>query len=140
MVGIIDCIIVGYVGQDLKRFIPDDGSPPWGTFSVGVTVRKEAPTIWFNVSVNAKNYEFCDQYLKKGMMVLVKGPVNAKAYMSKEEKPQASLQIVGFQITILNWKDQNAQVPGESDSGDTLPGIENEASVPRESGDDENFL
>lgn len=103
-------IIVGNVGRD-----PEMRYTPSGTavtsFSVAVNSQRgdEKITKWFRVVAWGKHAEVCNQYVVKGMSVLVAGELNAdketgapKIWTNKDGNPQASFEINASTIRFLS--------------------------------------
>lgn len=75
-------IVVGYLGRDPEmRYAPNGNAVT--SFSVassrkytGSDGQQVDETTWFRVSVWGKQAESCNQYLKKGRLVLVEGRLN----------------------------------------------------------------
>lgn len=78
-----DLKIVGNVGRDPEmRYTPSGQAVT--NFSVAVNKaytnqggEKVKKTVWFRVSTWGKTAEICNQYVKKGMLVLVTGELSA---------------------------------------------------------------
>jgi single-strand DNA-binding protein len=88
-------------------------------------------TIWFRVSAWGKQAETCNQYLKKGRMVLVEGRVTAdpntggpRVWTGQDGSPRASFEISAQTVRFLSSRgeyDSGGGGGGQTDAGDMLP-------------------
>ncbi len=63
---------------------------------------KQVDTTWFRVTVWGKQAEACNQYLSKGRMVLVEAEqIKASAYLSRDNQPAATLEVVARNVRFL---------------------------------------
>jgi len=101
-------IIVGNLGSDPEmRYTP--AGKPYLRMSLAVNRtwandkgEKQVDTTWFRVTVWGKQAEACNQYLSKGRMVLVEAEqIKASAYMSRDNQPAATLEIVARNVRFL---------------------------------------
>ncbi len=99
-------VIVGNVGRDATlRYTP--AGKAVADFSVAVTERwgsgdnKQEKTSWFKVTVWDKQAEVANQYVKKGMQILVSGRVSVSAYTDKAGQPAASLELTAQTMQFL---------------------------------------
>jgi single-strand DNA-binding protein len=102
-----DINIIGNVGRTPEVRVSHDGKE-YATFSVGVNVGKDK-TDWCDVSVSGKQVDVVRNYVTKGTKILVQGFSNAKAYLSRENKPMATLQIYARNIELLSKKEEHAE-------------------------------
>ena len=116
-------VIVGNVGKDPEmRYTPSGQAVT--SFSVASNRRYTSSngeqvneTIWFRVSAWGKQAEICNQYLKKGRMVLVEGRLTAdpntggpRVWSGQDGQPRTSYEITAQTVRFLSQR-------GESDSG-----------------------
>lgn len=123
-------VLIGRLGRDPEaRFLPD--GTPVTTFSVA-TDRKwndangqqQSKTTWFRCVAWRRLAETCNQYLRKGGLVMVEGEVQEpKPYESKSGEWRASLEVVARDVKFLNSK-------GERADGGESGGDEGEESIP----------
>ena len=116
--------MIGNLGRDPEmRYTPS--GVPVTTLSLAVSrvtvsaegVRNEK-TIWFRVTAWNKLAETASQYLTKGSKVLVVGEVEeATAYIDKEGKPRASLEVRAQQIKFLTPRGEAAMAGGGTATG-----------------------
>lgn len=112
-------LIIGNVGRD-----PNMRYTPTGVavcdFSVAVSKKKGSgenrteETTWFVVTCWEKRAETASQFIRKGMKLMVIGEVKASAYMDKQNKPAASLEITASEFKFLDSK-------GDTDNQSQLP-------------------
>ena len=111
-------LLVGNVGRDPEmRFTPSGQAVT--SFSVatnrsyitgtGETVKEN---IWFRVTVWGKQAEVCNQYVKKGMRVLVEGRLTPdkesggpRVYKKKDETYGASFEVNASTVRFLSSAD-----------------------------------
>jgi len=108
-------VIVGNVGRDAEMRYTQDGVAVT-SFSVAANRKwnnadgsKGEKATWFKVTAWRKLAETCNQYVKKGMLVLVEGEIDASAYLPKDGgDPRASLELTAREVKFLKWNDDNA--------------------------------
>jgi single-strand DNA-binding protein len=129
-------IIVGNVGRDAEmRFTPSGQAV--ASFSVATNRQYTASsgeqvkeTIWFRVSAWGRQAEVCNQYVKKGMKVLVEGRLTAdqgtggpRIWTGNDGSPRASFEVTAATVRFLSSRGEH-EAPmggGQMDTGDTLP-------------------
>lgn len=116
-------VIVGNVGRD-----PEMRYTPSGTavcdFSVAVTRRwtdrgsneQREKTTWFRVSAWNRLAETCNQYVYKGMRVLVTGEVDASAWTGQDGEARATLEITARDVKFLSRRDEDGDFSGGSNA------------------------
>jgi single-strand DNA-binding protein len=108
MAGYENVTIIGNVGRDPEMRYLQSGAPVC-SFSVAVTKRwtdrtsneQKEKTTWFRVSAWRQLAETCNQYVHKGMQVLVVGTIEASAYLNKDGQPQGSLELTADTVRFL---------------------------------------
>lgn len=117
--------IVGNVGRDPEmRYLPSGAGVC--SFSVAVNKvwtdrnsnEKREKTTWFKVSAWRQLGETCNQYVRKGMQVMVVGEVDASAFMGQNGEPRASLEITAREVKFLSRLDSGAGGYSSSGEGD----------------------
>lgn len=111
-------VIVGNVGRDPELRYLQNGTPVC-SFSVAVTEKwtdrqsneRREKTVWWRVSAWRGLAETCNQYVHKGMQILVTGSVSASAYLDQAGQPQATLEITARDVQFLGS-------PGSRQGGD----------------------
>lgn len=103
-------ILVGNLGKDPEKRFTTDGKAITN-FSLAVNKKytgsdgeTKEKVNWFNISVFGKQADSCEEYLKKGSMVLVEGEVqDPYAWASKEDgTPKATNQVTAHNVRFLN--------------------------------------
>ncbi len=126
-----ECIIVGNLGRDPEmRFTPD--GQPVTSFSVAVNRRwtnqdgtQSEKTTWFRVTTWGRSAETCNQYLKKGRLVLVAGEIDVSTFMGQDGQPRATLELRARQVKFLGGREGEV-LPGELGAGTVPPQDEEE--------------
>jgi single-strand DNA-binding protein len=111
------CIVVGNVGRE-----PELSYTPQGIavckFSVAENryqgKDKEAKTIWYRVTVWRNRAETASQYIKKGMKVMVVGEVEASAYINKNGRATASLELTATDFKFLDGRGEGGAGGGQT--------------------------
>lgn len=107
-------IIVGHLGRDPELRFTAAGQSVC-SFSVATSRswtdasgERQEKTTWFRVTAWGKLADLCNQYLKKGRLVLVEGEVDASAWMPEQgDQPRASLELTARNVRFLGGKDGN---------------------------------
>ena len=107
--------LIGNLGRDPEMRYTPSGLPVTD-FSVAVSKsitgqdgQRQEKTVWFRVTAWRKQAELVSQYLTKGSKVLVVGEIEEPyAYVDKEGKPRASLQVTATNIRFLSAKGESA--------------------------------
>ncbi|OPZ87139.1 MAG: Single-stranded DNA-binding protein [bacterium ADurb.Bin429] len=108
MAGYSYTMIIGHVGRDPEmRYTPIQGVAVCD-FSVAVSRRwtdsagaQQERTTWFKVSAWRALAETCNEYVRKGMQIMVSGEIDASAYAAKDGKPRASLELTARDVQFL---------------------------------------
>ena len=118
--------IVGNVGRDAEITYTRQGIAV-AKFSVAVNKTigkgddKRQTTTWFNVTLWRERAEALVPYIKSGMQVLVMGEVTASAYIGKDGKPAASLELTADDVKLLTSKQEmDRRVSDGRDDDDAL--------------------
>lgn len=129
-------IIAGNVGRDAEmRYTPSGQAV--ASFSVATNRQYTASsgeqvkeTIWFRISAWGKQAEVCNQYVKKGMKVLVEGRLTAdqgtggpRIWSGNDGTPRASFEVTAATVRFLSSRGEYDSTPagGPMDAGDMLP-------------------
>jgi single-strand DNA-binding protein len=59
--------------------------------------------------------EICGQYLKKGKLVAVEGPLHIETY-EKDGMNRESIEIVADNVQMLDWGSEDTHVPDETEA------------------------
>jgi len=113
-------IVTGNLGRDPEmRYTPSGQAVT--SFSVAVNEsytsangEKVKKTIWFRVTAWGKQAEICNQYLKKGQMVLVDGRMSAdpntggpKVWTKQDGSTGSSFEITASTVRFLSSRGDN---------------------------------
>jgi single-strand DNA-binding protein len=130
--------IVGNVGKDPEmRYTPSGQAVT--SFSVATNRQYTAnngqqvkETIWFRVSAWGKQAEICNQYVKKGMKVLVEGRLTAdpstggpRIWNKQDGSPAASFEVTANTVRFLSSR-------GEGEGGGSMGGDAGFVGAPTE--------
>lgn len=133
-------IIAGNVGRDAEmRYTPSGQAVT--SFSLATNRQYTASngeqvkeTLWFRVSAWGKTAEICNQYVKKGMKVLVEGRLTAdpntggpRVWTGQDGAPRASFEVTAATVRFLSSRSDFEETPasGPIDAGDMMPPEDN---------------
>ena len=131
-------VIAGNLGPNPERLYTPTGQAVT-SFSVAVNEsytnangEKVKKTIWFRVTAWGKQAEICNQYLKKGQMVLVDGRMSAdpntggpKLFTKQDGTAGSSFEITASTVRFLSSR-------GETQEGGPVAGGMEMAELPPE--------
>ncbi|MCZ7539689.1 MAG: single-stranded DNA-binding protein [Anaerolineae bacterium] len=129
MAGYQYTVIIGNVGRDPEMRYTQSGVAVC-SFSVAVSRRwmdknsneQREKTTWFKVSAWRQLGETANQYVHKGMQIMVAGEVDASAYVGQDGQPRASLEITARDIQFLGRRGEAEETAGEAPTeADDLP-------------------
>ena len=117
-------IIVGNVGRDATlRYTPTGKAVC--DFSVAVTKKwtgadgsKQEETTWFKATTWGNQAETANKYVKRGMPILLEGTVTASAYMDKQGKPAASLELTVRTMQFLGRANGESGAAAQGEESD----------------------
>jgi single-strand DNA-binding protein len=129
-------IVVGNVGRDAEmRYTPSGQAVT--SFSVATNRQYTSSsgeqvkeTIWFRISTWGKQAEVCNQYVKKGMKVLVEGRLTAdqntggpRIWTGQDGASRASFEVTAGTVRFLSSRGEVEASSGSTvlESGDMLP-------------------
>lgn len=122
-------IIVGNVGKDPEmRFTPSGQAVT--SFSVATNREyttgngeKVKETVWFRITTWGKQAEVCNQYVKKGMKVLVegrltpdKGTGGPRVWTRQDGTPAASFEVTAGTVRFLSSRGETNEMAAQSGS------------------------
>jgi single-strand DNA-binding protein len=117
-------VIAGNLGRDPEmRYTPSGQAVT--NFSIAVNEsytnnngERVKRTIWFRITAWGKQAEICNQYLKKGRMVLVEGRVTAdpntggpRVWNGQDGQPRASFEISAQTVRFLSSRSDDGDMP-----------------------------
>ena len=114
MAGFQQTIIIGNVGRDPEMRYTQS-SVPVCSFSVAVTERwndrttgeRREKTNWYRVSCWRGLAETANQYVRKGMQIMISGTVEASSFMGQDGQPRASLELTARDMQFLGGRSDN---------------------------------
>jgi single-strand DNA-binding protein len=115
--------LIGNLGADPEMRYTPNGLPVT-SFRMAVSRnwtgqdgQRQEKTVWFRVTAWRKLAETASQYLTKGSKVLVVGEMeDPNAYIDKDGKPRASLEVTASTIRFLSTRGE-AGAAGQMPSG-----------------------
>lgn len=98
--------LAGNVGREVELRYLNDGTPI-ASFSVATSTGygDKKRTTWFKVTAWRQLAETCNQYVYKGMQVLVTGEVKADAYVGKDGTARAELVVTARDVKFLSKRE-----------------------------------
>lgn len=124
MAGWAQTIIIGNVGRDPEMRYLQNGTAVC-SFSVAVSRRwndknsneQREKTVWYRVSCWRQLAETANNYVKKGMQIMVAGELEpARAYLDNAGQPAATLELTAQNFQFLGQRGDN-QGSGDYDDG-----------------------
>ncbi|MBN1967572.1 MAG: single-stranded DNA-binding protein [Anaerolineae bacterium] len=119
MAGYQYTIIIGNVGRDPELRYTQSGVAVCD-FSVAVSRRwsdrntneMREKTTWFKVTAWRGLAETCQQYVHKGMQIMVTGEVDASAFTGQDGEARASLELTAQTVQFLGRRGEGAEDAG----------------------------
>lgn len=135
MAGWAQTVVIGNVGRDPEMRYLQNGTPVC-SFSVAVTRKwndrntneRKEETTWYRVSAWRQLAETANQFVRKGMQIMVVGQVKATAYLDGSGQPASSLELTADNMQFLGSRDGAAQGSGGND--DYGGGADNLSDIP----------
>jgi single-strand DNA-binding protein len=136
-------IVVGNLGRDPEmRFTPSGQAVT--NFSIAVNEsytnsngEKIKKTIWFRITTWGKQAENCNQYLKKGRMVLVEGRMTAdpntggpRIWSKQDGTAASSFEISAINVSFLSSRGENEAGPVAEGGGMEMAELPPEDDIP----------
>lgn len=136
MAGWAQTVIIGNVGRDPEmRYLPSGIAVC--SFSVAVSRRwndknsneQKEKTTWYRVSCWRQLAETANQYVKKGMQIMIAGEIEpSRAYLDNAGQPAANIeltaqtmQFLGSRGESVNVADDETPAPAGSSNTDDIP-------------------
>lgn len=122
MAGYQQTIIIGNVGRDPEMRYTQTGVAVC-SFTVAVsrkwtdrnTNEQRESTVWFKVSAWRGLAETCNQYVKKGMQIMVAGDIDVSAYSAQDGTPRASLELTARDVQFLGARGEAQPAANEAE-------------------------
>lgn len=114
--------IVGNVGSDPEISTSTNGIKS-AKYSIAVTKKNkdEKKTTWFRIIQFRYSAEFAENYIKKGMKILIVGEIEIDEYTDKNGIKQKSIQIIGEKCEIMSSLERDSNRDSESQSNKNEP-------------------
>ena len=104
--------IIGRLGREPELRYTQSGKAVC-SFSVAVDRRgKDAEPDWFSVSAWEKTAELCNEYLKKGRMVAVRGRMQSRKY-EKDGAKITAWDLVADEVQFLGSREESSEPSAE---------------------------
>jgi single-strand DNA-binding protein len=125
MAGFAQTIIIGNVGRDPEMRYLQNGTAVC-SFSVAVSRRwndknsneQREKTVWYRVSCWRQLAETANNYVKKGMQIMVTGELEpARAYLDNAGQPAATLELTAQNMQFLGQRGEGQGSGGDYDDG-----------------------
>lgn len=101
--------LIGRLGHDPEVRAMPSGDPvvnvsiatteSWTDKSSG---EKKENTTWFRAAFFGRLAQIAEQYLRKGSLIYIEGPVSARAYVNRENEAAASLEVRVRELKMLS--------------------------------------
>lgn len=118
-------IVVGHLGTDPEMRYTPSGQPVTN-FSVATNRRwtdqegnPQEETTWFRVVAWGKLAELCNQYLKKGLMVLVDGQIRTRSWEDQQGQTRYGWALHARNVRFLTPRAERVAEIGEP--GEEIP-------------------
>lgn len=112
--GYCKIIIVGNLGGDPEmRYTPQGNAVTNFSVAVNLPRRDSASnqmvddTTWYRVSVWGRQAEVADQYLRRGMKVLVEGELHPRPFTGNDGQERMSMDINFARFQMLGTREEN---------------------------------
>lgn len=108
--------IVGNVGSDPEISTSTNGIKI-AKYSIAVTKKSkdEKKTTWFRIIQFRYSAEFAENYIKKGMKILIVGEIEIDEYIDKDGNKQKSIQIIGDKCEIMSNNEKQSDNEKQSE-------------------------
>lgn len=114
--------IVGNVGSDPEILTSTNGIKT-AKYSIAVTkkIKDEKKTTWFRIIQFRYSAEFAENYIKKGMKILIVGEIEIDEYTDKNGIKQKSIQIIGEKCEIMSSLERDSNRDSEFGTNKNQP-------------------
>lgn len=109
-------IVVGNLGRDPEMRYTPSGTPVTN-FSIAVNRRRPSgggeyvdETDWYRVSVFGRQAEIADQYLARGMKVLVDGQPQIQRFVGNDGVERTNVEIRADNFQMLGTREENEAI------------------------------
>lgn len=141
-------IVVGNLGRDPEMRYTPSGTPVTN-FSVAVNRRKPTgggeyvdETDWYRVAVFGRQAEIADQYLARGMKVLVDGQPRINTFVGNDGVERTNVEINCDNFQMLNTREENEAIRASAGMQESAGGFGGDSGgqAPREPDDFEDDI
>jgi single-strand DNA-binding protein len=110
--------LVGNLTRDPEIRYVDAGGKAVTKFALAVNRRSKSgdETMFIDIVAWDRLGEICNQYLKKGMSVLVEGRLSIRKYETKEGEKRTAVEVVASDMQMLDSKRSSAGGNGDAAS------------------------
>jgi len=136
-------IVVGNLGRDPEmRYTPSGQAVTNFSIAVNETYtnsngEKVKKTVWFRITTWGKQAENCNQYLKKGRMVLVEGRMSAdpstggpRIWSKQDGTAASSFEISAINVSFLSSRGEGEGAPMAGGGGMEMAELPPEDDIP----------
>src|SRR6476469_2639650 len=116
--GLNKVMLIGNLGKDPEMKYTPSGTPVT-TFSVAVSRTWRTPegenreeTEWFRVVAWQKLAETCNEYLRKGMRVYIKGRLQTRKWTDQQGQERYTTEVVANEMVMLSGREDGGQAGG----------------------------
>lgn len=111
-----EATVIGYVGADPEIIINKITGVPFSQFRLGINLKNRQGvkrTDWIQINCNDYFHDFANQYIKKGMQLMIRGYFKASAYVHKDTNSLMVNEIIypSKIIFLSSKKDLEESVP-----------------------------
>lgn len=113
-------IVVGNLGRDPEMRYTPSGTPVTN-FSIAVNRRRPSgggefvdETDWYRVAVFGRQAEIADQYLARGMKVLVDGQPRINTFVGNDGVERTNVEINCDNFHMLNTREENEAIRAQA--------------------------
>lgn len=137
MAGWSQTIVIGNVGRDPEMRYLQNGTAVC-SFSVAVSKKwhdkssneQQEKTVWYKVSCWRSLAETANNYVKKGMQIMVAGDLEpARAYLDNAGQPAATLELTAQNFQFLGQRGESGSQRGRVDDDDGYSGSASSSEV-----------
>ncbi|GAC1502493.1 MAG: hypothetical protein NVS1B2_27640 [Vulcanimicrobiaceae bacterium] len=110
--------LVGNLTRDPEIRYVDGGQKSVTKFALAINRKAKAgdETMYIDVVAWDRLSEICNQYLKKGMSVLVEGRLVIRAYVNKDGENRKAIEVVATEMQMLDTKTRAEGLGGPPES------------------------
>ncbi len=111
--------VAGNLTRDPEIRYVDNGGKAVTKFSIAINRKTKAgdETTYLDIIAWDKLAEICNQYLKKGMPVLVDGRLAVRDYVNKDGEKRRAVEIVAREMQMLGMKPSSEAQSSSASTG-----------------------